>query len=820
MAFQFPIQARSLKRSSSPTAVPSGADPVITTREIHTFWSCVLSVIAALASLLASNVSGAESVIPAARPFVLKQVRLLEGPFREAMSRNQAYLLSLDPDRLLHTFRINAGLPASAQPYGGWEAPAIEVRGHSLGHYLSALSLLYASTGDNTCKARADYLVAELAKCQDALAQKGAHPGFLSAFPESFIDRVEAGQPVWAPYYTLHKIMAGLLDAYVHCGNQQALEVLKRQAAWVKFRMDRLSPEQRQVTLRNEFGGMNDVLANLYGITGQPEHLELARAFDHQVVLDPLARHEDKLDGLHANTQIPKFIGAARQYELTGEPRYRALAQFSWERVALHRSYVIGGHSDREHFFPVDQFAQHLSAETTETCNTYNMLKLTRHLFGWAPSATAMDFYERALYNHILASQDPKDGMFVYLMSLKPGHFKTYSLPHDSFWCCVGTGMENHCKYGDTIYFHDDESLYVNLFIASELDWAERGLSVRMDTKFPEEDTVRLSLKCKEPIEGNLKIRWPAWVQSGFAVTVNGEPQNVEGNPGSYVTLRRMWRDGDRLEVRLPMSLRFEPLPGSIDIVALLYGPIVLAGELGREGLEKVSPYAKAQLDHVRVPTLRVPVFVTKEKDWIQRVKAVPGQPLAFRTEGLAQPNDITLAPFYRVHHQRYSVYWDLFTEAGWEAYQTELAVAEEHAREAARRIIDFVKIGDGTSETRHALKGERMQAGSHAGRGWRHADNGGWFSYEIAVNPDTKALLQATFWGDDAGPRTFDVLVDGQKLATLTLDRNAPGKFFEVQWPLTNALTAGKTKVTVRFQARPDSIAGGLFGLQVTQGS
>jgi hypothetical protein len=773
-----------------------------------------LAALCTTVGLLLQGSVQAEPITPAARPFDLKQVRLLDGPFREAMVRNQTYVLSLDPERLLHTFRLNAGLPSTATPYGGWEAPSVELRGHSLGHYLTALALLYSSTGDAQAKTRADYVVGELAKCQDALARAGSNPGYLSAFPESLMDRVETGKPVWAPYYTLHKIMAGLLDVQVHCGNPQALDVLKRNAAWVKFRMDRLSPEQQQLTLRNEFGGMNDVLANLAAVTGQREFLELARVFDHKAVFDPMARGEDRLDGLHANTQIPKFIGAARQYELSGEARYRDVAQFGWERVALHRSYVIGGHSDREHFFPTTEFARHLSPETTETCNTYNMLKLTRHLFGWKPDATTMDFYERALFNHILASQDPREGMFVYLMSLKPGHFKTYSTPHDSFWCCVGTGMENHSLYGDTIFFHDDESLYVNLFIASELDWAERGLRVRMETKFPEEDTVRLTLKCSESKAGNLKIRWPSWAGAGFTVSVNGERQVVEGKPGSYVMLHREWRDGDRVELRLPLSLHVEPLPGTKDIVSLLYGPIVLAGELGREGLETISPYAKNQTDQVAVPTPRVPVFVADESDLLRQVKPVAGKPLTFRTEGLGRPGEVTLSPFHQLHHQRYSVYWDVFTRAGWESYQTELAVAEGRAREAARQIVDFVKIGDRASEARHAMKGERSQSGSLQGRVWRHATEGGWFSYELALAPASDTVLQATFWGDDAGARTFDILLDGTKLATQKLDRNAPGRFFDVRWTLAKDLVAGKSKVTVRFQAHPGNFAGGLFGL------
>ncbi|PYQ20564.1 MAG: hypothetical protein DMF81_18255 [Acidobacteria bacterium] len=429
-----------------------------------------------------------------ARGFALTEVRLLDGPFRDAMLRDEQFLLGLDLDRLLHTFRRNAGLPSSAAPLGGWEAPDVELRGHSLGHFLSASALMYAATGDGRFKARAGAVVAELARIQEALAQR-SNPGYLSAFPEEFFERVERRERVWAPYYTIHKIMAGLLDAYLLCGDPKALEVLRKQADWVKLRTDRLSDEQRQAMLETEFGGMNEVLASLYAVTGDPEHLRIARHFDHRAIFDPLARGEDKLDGLHANTQIPKMIGAAREYEMTGETRYRDIASFFWRRVAQYRSYVIGGHSDNESFFPVERFSQHLGASSTETCNTYNMLKLTRHLFQWAPSAELMDFYERALLNHILASQDPATGMMIYYCPLKPGAFKTYSRPDASFWCCVGTGMENHAKYADTIYSRGDDSLYVNLFIPSELNWRERGLVVRQETRFPEDDTIRLTFR-------------------------------------------------------------------------------------------------------------------------------------------------------------------------------------------------------------------------------------------------------------------------------------------------------------------------------------
>ncbi len=606
----------------------------------------------------------AEREVLIARPFELNQVRLLDGPFREAMLRDQKFLLSLDPDRLLHMFRITAGLPSSAAAYGGWEEPKVELRGHSLGHYLSACALMYASTGDERFKARTRGIIIELAEVQDAMPSRGFHAGYLSAFPEEFFDRVDARQKVWAPYYTLHKIMAGLLDVYQLCGDPQALEILVKLADWVKFRVDRLSEDQQQRALDTEFGGMMEILANLYGVTGNREYLRVARKFDHRKVFDPLARGEDCLNGLHANTQIPKAIGAARDYELTGEKRYHDVARFFWQRVAHFRSYVIGGNSDGESFFPPETFSQHLGTESTETCNTYNMLKLTRHLFQWAPSAETMDFYERGLYNHILASQDPATGMMTYYVPLKPAAFKTYSTPEGSFWCCVGTGMENHAKYGDTIYFRSDTALYVNLFIASELNWAEKGLSVRQETRFPEEDGTRLIFRSRQPVRLALKIRYPSWAGSGMKLRINGKDETVKSNAGSYVTVDRSWRDGDIVDVLLPMNLHFEAMPDDPGLGALLYGPVVLAGDLGNDGLDNIRRYGPSAPQMGRVPAIEVPEFVCDPKELTAKVKPVEGASLTFRTVGIGRPRDIVLVPFYRLAAQRYSVYWKVHSTA------------------------------------------------------------------------------------------------------------------------------------------------------------
>jgi DUF1680 family protein len=755
-----------------------------------------------------------EKVPLAARPFPLTEVRLLDGPFLDAMRRDQGYLLELDLDRLLHTFRLNAGLPSSATPLGGWEAPDVELRGHSLGHFLTANALMYAATGDGRFKTRADQVVAELAIVQQALAKRG-NAGYLSAFPEEFFDRVERRQRVWAPYYTLHKIMAGLLDVHRLCGTAQALDVVVRMADWVKLRLDRLTDAQRQAMLETEFGGMNDVLADLHSVTGDPEHLRLARLFDHRAVFDPLARGEDALDGLHANTQIPKAIGAAREYERTGETRYRDIASHFWERVARHRSYVNGGHSDGEAFFPVEDFRRHLGSASAETCNTYNMLKLTRHLFQWTPSAGLMDFYERGLFNHILASQDPATGGVIYYCPLKPGAWKTYSKPDASFWCCVGTGMESHAKYADTIYFHDETSLYVNLFVASELLWKEKGLRVRQETRFPEEDTTRLTVTVASPVRLALKVRHPAWAQDGITLDVNGRREAASTERASYLTLDREWRDGDVVTVRMPMSLRLEELPGDAKTVALLYGPIVLAGDLGRDGLGDAVRYGPSAPPVRRVTPVEVPALVIGEpRKLLAAVKPVAGRPLTFRTEGLGHPRDVTLVPFYQASDQRYTVYWRLSSPAEWDKEKADAAAAERRREEIAGRALDRVDIDDAGAEIAHGYRGEATGNWDYEGRKIRET-RGGWFSYEMKVLPDRPMVLAFTYLGTEGRRRTFDVLVDGVKIATRTAEYH-PTELLDAEYPIPPEVTRGKEKVTVRFQAAPESTSAAIFEVRL----
>jgi DUF1680 family protein len=776
--------------------------------------SRTLLLAASIVASLSLTPSVADKVTPSAVPFALQDVRLLDGPFKRAMELDQQYLLAIDADRLLHNFRVNAGLPSSAAPLGGWEAPDVELRGHTAGHYLSALSLMYASTGDARFKTRADALVAELATIQDAQARR-FHPGYLSAFPEEFFDRVDRRQKVWAPYYTIHKIMAGLVDAHQLTGNAQALAVVTKMAEWVRFRVDRLTEAQQQAALGTEFGGMNEVLANISAITGNADYLRVAHTFDHQAIFEPLAKHEDPLSGLHANTQFPKIIGAAREYELTGDTRLRDIATFFWDRVVHHRSYVMGGNSDGEAFFPEEEFSKHLGTSGPETCNTYNMLKLTRHVFEWSGDAGAMDYYERALFNHILPSQDPATGMVLYYCPLRPGAWKSFSTEDDSFWCCVGTGMENHAKYGDTIYFHDAASLYVNLFIPSELAWKEKGLVVRQRTRFPEEEATHLTMTLTQPTRLAVKVRQPAWAR-GATVRVNGQRRDgQEGRQGaaSYLTIDREWKTGDTVDVSLPMALHTEAMPDNPKMIAVMYGPMMLVGDLGKEGLDGVKRYGPSAPQVGRVKTPPIPAFVGEVKDVVSRITPNRSVPLEFRTSGLAQPHDVTLVPFYRILDQRYTIYWSVYTPDEWRSRAAASAEMVAWRRELPERTIDLVTVANAEHERAHNLTSESATDGFFEGQRTREARNG-WFSYTMNVSSASPTSIVCAYRGSEGRRRAFDILVDGQQIASETLEYH-PTEQLDKEYAIPESLTRGKTRVTIRFQAQPESTAGALIEMR-----
>ena len=597
-------------------------------------------------------------------PFSLRDVRLLDGPFRAAQERNAQYMLSLDPDRLLHNFHVNAGLPPKAPVYGGWESqePWIDIRchGHTLGHYLSAIAMQHAATGDARFAERCRYIVSELRACQRARGD-----GLVCAFPDGSkpLDDAVAGRRFpGVPWYTMHKILAGLRDAHVCADTPEALTALVALTEWTWNATRTMSDEQMQHMLDTEHGGMTEVLADVSVLAREPKYLELAKRFAHQKVLAPLAEGRDVLDGMHSNTQIPKFVGYQRVHALTGDATYGAAARTFWTTVTTRRSYATGGNGDGEHFFPVTEFAKRIgSAKTMETCCTHNMLRLTRALFTEAPEAALADFYERALYNGILASQDPDSGMMTYFQATRPGYVRLYHTPEESFWCCTGTGVENHAKYGDSIYFHSTDALYVNLFLPSTVAWREKGLTLTQTTRFPESDTTRLVIDAKKPVRTSLRIRKPSWCDA-VSVSVNGRAIRVAPNAEGYIAIDREWRARDTVEVRLPMTLRAVPLPGANDLVAFAYGPVVLAGRMGTEGVtpaEQIIKNERASGSMLNA-TVDIPVLVGAASDIAKTLRAVPGSPLTFETGVPGTTRTVQLAPFNRLAHERYVLYWNL----------------------------------------------------------------------------------------------------------------------------------------------------------------
>ena len=620
------------------------------------------STLAATLSSLSNALSAAESRAPIGeggrlllQPFDLKDVRLRRGEAFDAMEVNRRHLMAYDPDQLLHTFRLNAGLPSTAQPLGGWEAPNNELRGHFTGHYLSACALLAAQTGDAEVKARGNLVVAELAKCQAALGS-----GYLSAFPEELFDRLRAGKPAWAPFYTVHKIMAGLLDTHTLSGNAQALEVLQGLAKWTERWVQPLGEDHMARILEREFGGMNDLLYNFAAVTNEPRWLELARRFDRQRIYAPLADGRDELKGLHVNTTIPQIIGAARGYELSGDLRLRRVAEYFCETVTDRRSYCTGGTSNGESWNAgPNEIAKELSGYTQECCVTYNMQKLTRQLFCWTADPRAADYYERAYYNGILGVQHPSDGNKLYYVPLQGGFWKLFGTPLADFWCCTGSMAESFAKLGDSIYFHDDKGIYVNLFVPSEVTWREKKLRVVQDTNFPNEENSRLTVRTESPTRMALRIRVPYWASGGSA-SLNGKPLEGFASPGSYFVLDRVWGNGDRVDIRLPMALHAAPMPDDPTLQAVMYGPLVLAGKLGSAGLNaknlRAPPTPPRQVPEYTTEPVSVPAIVAPRNDVVSRIRPVPGRPLQFRTTG--QVNDIDLVPLNRVFDERYAVYW------------------------------------------------------------------------------------------------------------------------------------------------------------------
>jgi len=603
-----------------------------------------------------ATIAGSAAAAPL-QPFDLHAVRLGPGPVREALEVNRRYLMGLDPQRLLHMFRVTAGLPSSAAPLGGWEAPDTELRGHFTGHYLSACALLAAHSGDAAVRERGALIAAELGKCQAAIGN-----GYLSAFPEELFDRLRAGRPAWAPFYTLHKIMAGLLDTHTLSGEPGALDTLIGMARWTERWVQPLNDDHMARVLEREYGGMNEVLYSLAVVSADPRWRELAHRFDRERIFGPLAAGRDELQGLHANTTIPQVIGAARGYEVTGSAELRAVAEYFWHTVTERRCYCTGGSSNGESWnTPPNTLAHELSGYTEESCVTYNLQKLTRHVYRWTADPRAFDYYERAFYNGILGVQHPADGDKLYYLPLQGGYWKLFGTPLQDFWCCTGSMAEAFAKLGDSIYFHDAAGVYVNLFVPSELDWAERGVRLVLQTRFPEEDSVRVRLYVAKPARLAVRVRVPYWCQGGSA-QLNGRVLEGFAEPGGYFSVERLWRDGDELSVRLPLRLHAAPLPDDATMLAVMYGPLVLAGRLGNAGLTggklRAPPTRPRTVPEYPAEPLPVPTITARSSDPASWLTPVPGRALEFRTGAAGEP--LTLVPLNRIFDERYVVYWKL----------------------------------------------------------------------------------------------------------------------------------------------------------------
>lgn len=755
--------------------------------------ACLLAVVVSVAPLKAE-------------PFPLGRVKLLEGPFAKANQATARYLLTVNADRLLHSFRKHSGLEPKAPMYGGWENMGLA--GHSLGHYLSACAMEFAVSGDKRFKEKVDYIIAEFVACQ-----KSRPDGYLGAMPDG--DRVWAEvkkgeirsggfdlNGLWAPWYTHHKVFAGLLDAHALTGNKDALEVARKFGDWAIETTKDLTPELWEKMLACEYGGMNESMAELYARTGEQKYLDLARKFYDKRVLDPLSKGQNSLPGKHSNTQIPKIVGLARLFEVTGNENDLKTARFFWDTVVNHHTYVIGGNSNHEYLGLPDKLSEALSSNTAETCNTYNMLRLTRHLFMQDTRAEYFDYYERAHLNHILASQNPNDGMVTYFMPLVSGASRGYSDPEHNWTCCHGSGMENHVKHVDSIYWRGrPEEVFVNLLIPSELNWSEQGISLRMETEYPADGFVKLTVVGNAKKELVVSFRHPAWANQHISLMVNGREAAISSRPGTYTGTVRKWKDGDVIEFQLPLKLRTEAMPDNPKRIALMWGPAVLAADLGSS----------------QGPAPRTPVLVTDGKP-IEAWLTPTGKPMEWKTTGAGRPGDLTFRPFYTHTSNRYAVYFDDYTQAEWEKAEAEFRAEEARVRDLEARTVDSMRIGEMQPERDHNLKSERNDVRAANGRSFRTPMGGGWMEFDMKVEGALANELVITYWGNDRIRPDFEILVDGVKVADEKLEARPLNAFFDVMYALPSSATQGKSKVRVRVQGKGNAWSGSFAGARVVR--
>jgi hypothetical protein len=784
-----------------------------------------------------------------ARPVPSSRVRVLGGPLKHAQDLTAKYLLELEPDRMLAYYRVRAGLPQKAEPYAGWDGGGRNLTGHIAGHYLSAVSHMYLATGDARYKQRADYIVRELKTVQDKngdgylSALEGGREAFAALSKGDVRSAAFDLNGLWSPWYTLHKTFAGLRDAYRHTGNRMALTVETKFAAWAEGVLEPLDDAQIAKMLNTEHGGMNEVLADLFVDTGDRRWLDLSYRFEHHEFTDALKRHQDNLNGKHGNCQIPKLIGSAARYAYIGDAGDLMAASFFWDRVTQHHSYATGGHGLAEYFGPPDVLGARVDGRACESCNTYNMLKLTRRLFSFRPDAFYADFQERAIFNHALASIDSESGRTSYMVPVGHGVQQEYQDMLRSFTCCVGTGMENHGLYGDGLYYESADTLWVNLFVPSTAQFTLGGVRLAMDTTFPEGDTATVRLTVPAPRTFTLAIRRPSWAGDDFGIRVNGatidQPRiatlraGAAGGrdvpidrpviqPSSYVELRRTWKSGDTVEITFRKQIRLEPTPDNKSVTAIMWGPLALAGDHGPrvEGRARTADGAAT----VPPPPPPVPVLVAGGRpvtEWLVPAESREGD---FHTTAIARvpgapgvPTEVALTPFYRTHGRRYSIYFDVITPSELEAREAQIAAEKERVRRIEAATLGFVQPGNADQERQLNYQSDPADRQVQRSGGRSSRAGTGWFSFDMPVDGSGEVAVLATYFNDLGLPPAtgnFDILVDGTSIAHFEPNASAVG-LYDARYAVPAELVRGKSKVTVRFQAAPNGRIAPVFGVR-----
>lgn len=760
--------------------------------------------------------------------FPLGQVKLLDGPFKHACDLNIHVLLEYDADRLLAPYLREAGLTPKKPSYGNWEKDGLD--GHIGGHYLTALAIHYAATGNADCKTRLDYMISELKRCQ---VKHGN--GYIGGIPngQKLWDEIKSGNTgiiwkYWVPWYNMHKVYAGLRDAWVYAGIEDAKKMFLDLCDWGLTEIKPLTDEQMEAMLANEFGGMNEVYADAYAITGDIKYLAAAKRFTHRQIFDSMVKRMDNLDNKHANTQVPKAVGYERVAELTKDTDYIKAAGFFWETVVNNRTLSLGGNSRREHFPDAHDCKSYMDErEGPETCNTNNMLKLTEGLFRMKPEAKYADFYERAMFNHILSSQHPVHGGYVYFTPARPSHYRVYSAPNSAMWCCVGTGMENHGKYGEFIYTHNHDSLYVNLFVASELDWKEKGVTLIQNTNFPNEEGSKLTVKVKSPVSMKILVRYPFWVTQGdMKVICQGVNYAQGAKPSTYVLIDRIWHDGDIVQISTPMKVRVEELPNTPNAISILRGPVLLGAKTNTDNMPGLVA-DDGRWSHIAsgplVSVFDAPYIIGSRTEILSKLNnmaPVKGKPFSYTVPELfvqSQYKNLILEPFYQIHDSRYMMYWMSMTKKDFDKFVQDKKDDEQRKIILDRRTIDAVKTGEQQPEVDHQIRSENSNRGVYQGEAWRDARNGGFFQYTMSTNGNTNLSLFIRYWGDEKGERRFNILIDNELIQSEDLSAKwHKAEFVNVEYKIPTALLKSKKQITVKFLSDTNSIAGSIYQIRL----